>query len=136
MKRERRILAIVGDGQVVIGVLYRGKLWFESLEVKVFNGKRGDVDIFKSKYLDQARTVLIDEGLLKHFKADSAEALSALISRRGDIEVIIVREEGKESASLSHEKVKRLCIQGDVPEALRVAKRIFNEVRNIMNKTA
>lgn len=131
MKREQRVLAIVGDDRVVVSVLYRGKLWFESLEIRVFNGKGGGVAVFKSKYLDQVRTILVDERLLKRFKIDSSEAFSALNPRRS-IEVIIVGEEG--GTSLPHEKIRRFCVRGDIPEALRVARRIFSEVRDIMSK--
>jgi len=128
MKRERRVLAIAGDERVVVGVLYRGKLWFESLEVKVLD-KKGVCEVFKSRYLDQARTILIDEELLKHLKINIEENFSALIPKRGGVEVIIISEEG---ASISREKIKKLCVQGDVPEALRVARRIFNEVRSMI----
>jgi vacuolar-type H+-ATPase subunit F/Vma7 len=132
MKRERRVLAIVGSDQVVVSVLYRGKLWFESLEVRVLNKKRGNYEILKLKYLDQARIILINERLSKHFEIDIKGILLASIPKGRDVEVIVVSEE---SAPILHEKIKKLCVQGDVPEALRVARRILNELRNIMSKT-
>jgi hypothetical protein len=134
MKREQRVLAIVGNGQVVVSVLYRGRFWFESLEVKVFNGKKESDEVFSSKYLEQARFVLIDERLLKHFKIDTTKALSALIPRGREVEVIVISEGCEESSLFPREKIKRLCVQGDVPEALRVARRIFNEVRSIASE--
>jgi len=134
MKRERRVLAITGDEQIMVSVLYRGKLWFESLEIKVLDKERRADEFLKSKYLDQARIILIDEGFLRCIETDIEKAFSALIARGGDVELIVVGE-GKEGVPICHEKVKRLCVQGNVPEALRVARRIFNEVHNIIGKT-
>ena len=134
MKRERRVLAIAGDKQIMVSVLYRGKLWFENLEIKVLDKEKRVDEFLKLKYLDQARIILVDEGFLKCIETDVEKAFSTLIAREGSVELIIVGE-GKESAPICHEKVKRLCVQGNVPEALRVARRIFNEVHNVIGKT-
>jgi len=134
MKREQRVLAIAGDRQVVVSVLFRGKLWFESLEVRVLDGKGKGDEVFKSRYLDQARTVLVDEGLLRGFEADVEKTFLDVSKKRG-VEIIVVKEKKGDDVLISHEKIKRLCVQGDVPEALRVARRIFYEIRNIISRT-
>jgi len=134
MKREQRVLAITGDRQVVVCVLFRGKLWFESLEVRVLDGKEKGDEFFKSRYLDQARTVLVDEGLLKSFEVD-VEKIFLDVSKKRRVEIILVKEKKGDDILISHEKIKRLCVQGDVPEALRVARRIFYEIRNIISRT-
>jgi len=136
MKRERRVLAIAGDKRIVVSVLYRGRLWFESLEIRVLDKRKGVDEILKSKYMDQARTILVDEELLKDFETDVERAFSALIPKEGGVEVIVVSEGKEGSAPTIHEKIKKLCLRGDVPEALRVARRIFNEMRNVISKTS
>jgi len=135
MKREQRVLAIAGDRQVIISVLFRGKLWFESLEVRVLDEKRKSDEAFRSRYLDQARTILIDEELLRDLEINVEKTFLDISKQRG-VEIIVVKEKKGDDVLISHEKIKRLCVQGDVPEALRVARRIFYEIiRNIISRT-
>ncbi|MEM0217365.1 MAG: hypothetical protein QXM73_01245 [Candidatus Nezhaarchaeales archaeon] len=133
MKRERRVLAITGDKEVVVSVLYRGKLWFESVDVKVLRCESSIEETLRSKYLNQARTILIDEGLLRSYD-DLKRALSILKSMEGRVDVIIVKDEVDEQ-SRGRKKDENTFSQINPLEALRVAKKIFYEVRGVIQKT-
>lgn len=121
MKREQRILAITGDSDILVSVLYRGKMLFESLEVKVLRQKLSIEDVLKSKYLHQARTIVIDEGVFKIIGDVIKDVMPTLISKEGT--KIVIWKGGADEASYS---------QGEIPEALRVAKKIFSEIRDII----
>ncbi|MEM0232781.1 MAG: hypothetical protein QXD66_05610 [Candidatus Nezhaarchaeales archaeon] len=132
MKRERRVLAITGDKEIVVSVLYRGKLWFESVDVKVLRCESSIEETLRSKYLNQARTILVDEGLLKSYD-DPERTLSVLKSMEGRVDVIIVKDEDYER-SRECKKYENTCSQINLLEALRVARKIFYEVRKVIQK--
>ncbi|MEM4576779.1 MAG: hypothetical protein QW701_04870 [Candidatus Nezhaarchaeales archaeon] len=121
MKREQRVLAITGNGDVLVSVLYRGELLFESLDVKVLKQKLSVEEALKSEYLYQARTIVIDENVFKSIGDTIKSLLSTLISQKR-VKVVIWKGGAGEVPYL----------QGEIPEALRVAKKIFSEIRDII----
>ena len=127
LKREARVLGVTGNRDILVKVLYRGKLWFEAAELQL---RRRDEDLgglLKSKYLDQARIVFIDEKVIKDEKDfNSLKKLDKL--------VIIFREGSHEALRGGYVNIKGLCSFNNVPEALRVAREILNEVRHVIGK--
>lgn len=133
MKREQRIFAITGDEDVIVGVLYRGKVSFESLDVKICrDGLRPSI-ILDLKYLDQARTIFIDEKLLALFNEEERRnVLASLLSSRGK-NVMIVKEPNSDAL---FNDLNNTCISNYIPEALNVARKILYEIRNVIGKTS
>ncbi|MHC1601191.1 MAG: hypothetical protein ACXQTB_02450 [Candidatus Nezhaarchaeales archaeon] len=130
MKREKRILGITGNGKIVVSVLYRGKLWFESLNVKYLEQYPMKIEeVIKSKYLDQARVVSLDEMLLKHYKSEK-EQLLATIKKP----IVVVKENGQLDILGYDESIRNICLRDNIPEALRIARKIFYEARGIVKE--
>ncbi|MEM0240088.1 MAG: hypothetical protein QXP29_01320 [Candidatus Nezhaarchaeales archaeon] len=133
MKREQRILAITGDGEVVVSVLYRGRLWFESVDVRILRQESSIEEVLRSKYFNQARTVVIDERLLMSYDGDLERALATLKSMGGKVDVVIVKNGGDEH-SRERDRHEGTSYQGNFLEALRVARKIFYEVRKVIQE--
>ncbi|MDI9619909.1 MAG: hypothetical protein QFX33_03770 [Candidatus Nezhaarchaeota archaeon] len=130
MKRERRVLGITGDETVVVSVLYRGKLWLEALSVKRVKSLPQSIEgLIPPAFLDQAGLIVID---------------NEFIDRCGDIDVSKLLSLGRPIMVFGGAKplnqegdlgtIKYSCIEGSLPEALRAARKIFNEVRRIIGE--
>ncbi len=132
MKRERRLLGITGDDKIVVGVLYRGNLWFESLDVKYLERHPMRVEeIIEQKYLEQARIILLDEVFLKHYDMRERKELLANMKKP----IVIIKEDGQFDVHGYGEGISDLCLRSEVPEALRIARKIFYEVRGILRES-
>jgi len=130
MKRERRLLGITGDDKIIVSVLYRGNLWFESVDVKCLKRYPMKVEeLVEIRYLEQARIVFFDEALLKYYDIKMREKLLSHITKP----IIIVKEHGQFDVYKScNEEVRGLYLRSEVPEALRIARKIFYEARGIL----
>jgi len=127
LKREARVLGVTGNRDILVKVLYRGKLWFEAAELQLRQRGEDLGGLLKSKYLDQARIVFIDEKVIKDEKDfNSLKKLDKL--------VIIFREGSHEALRGDYVNIKSLCSFNNVPEALRVAREILDEVRHVIGK--
>ncbi|RLF06059.1 MAG: hypothetical protein DRJ60_04850 [Thermoprotei archaeon] len=131
MKRERRLLGITGDDRIVVGVLYRGNLWFESLDVKCLEKHFMRVkELIEPKYLEQARIILLDEAFLKHYDIKKRKKLLASLRKP----IVIIKENGQFDVHGYSEGINNLYLRGEVPEALRIARKIFYEARGIVRE--
>lgn len=127
MKRERRILGVTGNDKLIVGVLYRGSLWFEGIDVKYLRRSPIKVEcVVRSKYLEQAGVILLDEEVFRLIECKVKE-LHASIRRP----IVIVRGEDVLNIYGIDERIR---IQKNVPEALRIARKIFYEVLHIMEQ--
>jgi len=123
-KRERRVMGLTGGKNILVKVIYRGALWFEGLEVDVSTNSKLDPvkSILDSKYLGQARVLVVDYDLWQ-----GTSSLENLRERLG-VPLVVMRDEEVDEALSDKVNLKGLCSCSNIPEALRVARLILNEI--------